>query len=115
MSYFVIYLITMLGSVNYFLKFLTVISFIGIIICAIAYGETESAKWGSRVKKFFFAAVVCGFFTAIVPDTKQAAIIAGGGLTVEMLTSPEAKEIGGKSLVLLNQYLDEKLKDGKNK
>lgn len=48
---------------------------------------------------------------SILPNQKEMAIIVGGGLTYNILTSDEAKQIGGKSLELLNKKFDELLKD----
>ena len=58
--------------------------------------------------KLFFAAIV-----TLVPNQKGLLMIFGGTEAYQALQSPEAREIGGKSLQLLNKKLDEALADSK--
>lgn len=50
---------------------------------------------------------------ALVPSQKNLLMIFGGTEAYRVLQSPEAREIGGKSLQLLNKKLDEALADSK--
>jgi hypothetical protein len=60
--------------------------------------------------KLFFACLV---IITLVPDQKGLLMIFGGTEAYRVLQSPEAREIGGKSLQLLNKKLDEALADSK--
>lgn len=48
---------------------------------------------------------------ALLPSKKDLAIIVAGGMTYNVITSPEAKELGGKALELLKKQMDDALKD----
>ena len=118
MSYFIIYLITMLSAVKGAFIFITAILGFAFIVSAIALCDFPTLEsrvaWGKRAKTYFFSFIFSGFLTFLIPTTNQALIIAGGGATVEVLQSEQAKEIGGKSLKLLNQLLDERLEKNGN-
>lgn len=55
--------------------------------------------------------VVSAPISTLIPSKQDLAIIIGTGVTYNVLTSDKAKEIGGKSLQLLEKKIDEALKD----
>lgn len=69
----------------------------------------------SKHRKLTVAGAVIGavLFTtsALLPTKKELAIIVGGGLTYQLLTSDTAKEVGGKAIELLKKQIDDVLKD----
>lgn len=64
-----------------------------------------------KPRKWVVVMLVCSMFFgtlgALLPTKKELAIIIGAGATYKILTSDEAKQIGGKSIELVNQKLDE--------
>lgn len=70
-----------------------------------------------RFRKWALASAVVGLISwsigSILPSQKEMAMILGGGVTYNMLTSDEAKETGGKVLALLNDRLDNMLAEEK--
>ena len=70
-----------------------------------------------RFRKWALASAVVGLISwsigSILPSQKEMAMILGGGVTYNMLTSNEAKETGGKVLALLNDRLDKMLAEEK--
>lgn len=58
-------------------------------------------------KKYVWIGLLVWALGAVLPSQKEAAIIVGGGITYNILTSEEAKEVGGKSIQLLNKKLEE--------
>lgn len=69
--------------------------------------DASFAKYRKFTIIMLFITAFVGGIGKIVPGTKEVAAIIGGGVTVKMLTSDEAKKIGGKSLEILNKKLDE--------
>lgn len=69
-------------------------------------------KWHRKLAVF---GIVLGatLFTisSLLPTKKELAIIVGGGMTYQLLTSDSAKEIGGKAVELLKKQIDDALKD----
>lgn len=69
-------------------------------------------KWQRRV---LIVSTVIGavLFTTsnLLPNKKELAIIVGGGMTYQMLTSDTAKEIGGKAVELLKKQIDDALQE----
>lgn len=88
---------------------------------AFALGNKETFNdWLSRMNKFrkwnYFLATLGAFFfviSALLPNKKDLAIIVAAGVTYEVLTSNEAKDIGGKALEILKKQMDDALKDDK--
>lgn len=69
-------------------------------------------KWHRKLAVF---GIVLGasLFTvsSLLPTKKELAVIVGGGMTYQLLTSDSAKEIGGKAVQLLKKQIDDALKD----
>ena len=56
--------------------------------------------------------VICGVLSvvsALLPSKKEMAVIIGGGVTYQVVTSEEAKEFGGKAVDLIMQSVDKAL------
>lgn len=69
----------------------------------------------SKHRKLAVTGVILGalLFTtsALLPTKKELAVIVGGGMTYQLLTSDTAKEVGGKAVELLKKQIDDALKD----
>lgn len=69
----------------------------------------------SKHRKLAVAGVLLGAFlfttSSLLPTKKELAVIVGGGMTYQLLTSDSAKEIGGKAVELLKKQIDDALKD----
>lgn len=69
----------------------------------------------SKHRKLAVTGVIIGalLFTtsALLPTKKELAVIVGGGMTYQLLTSDTAKEVGGKAVELLKKQIDDALKD----
>ena len=102
---------------------LMVVGIIGIMaLYALSFflsgDKEEYLSFAKRSKKYRVmsgTAIVIGMFmwsfSFIMPDRKELAVIIGGGMTYSVLTSTEAKDIGGKSIQIIRNKLDEVLKD----
>lgn len=90
---------------------------LGSIVTAITCGGSMEigAKVGKITCKIAIVTSLILFINTTIPDQKGVAMIIGGSATYEALQTPEAKEIGGKTLVLLNNKLDELLVEDKHK
>jgi len=69
----------------------------------------------SKHRKLAVTGVIIGalLFTtsALLPTKKELAVIVGGGMTYQLLTSDTAKEVGGKAVELLKKQIDDALKE----
>ncbi len=90
--------------------------------CVLLADNTDEFKdyWNKGVKyrKYAFAAIIVGIistsFGQIMPTQKEMAIIVGGGTAYNVLTSDQAKQVGGKAIQALNMKLDEILAEDVN-
>jgi len=75
-------------------------------------GCTDSTKAMHKllVKTCLISSITLTIINTALPNQKGVAMIIGGTAAYSAIQSPEAKEIGGKALLLLNQKLDESLK-----
>lgn len=69
----------------------------------------------SKHRKLAVTGVIIGALlfatSALLPTKKELAVIVGGGMTYQLLTSDTAKEVGGKAVELLKKQIDDALKD----
>ena len=80
--------------------------------------KEDLQAWNVKLKKHRTLAVVgvvIGglLFTtsSLLPTKKELAIIVGGGMVYQIVTSDTAKEVGGKAVELLKKQIDDALKD----
>jgi hypothetical protein len=96
---------------------LIVMALIGLMCCNC--DADFKTYWGNAkgyrkiIYRIMIAALIISTMGKLIPDRKDLAIIIGAGATYNILTSPEAKELGGKSLDVLRKYMDDALKDEK--
>ncbi len=136
MEWFLIYLFVMIERIGNAFALGWVAFFIGIglgVIMFIAVGidmmETNQHRrreneltfkeiWESNTfiphirkisKPLIIVGLILGSIGHFTPTQKDLAIIVGAGVTYKILTSPEAKEIGGKSMELLSQKITDAL------
>lgn len=128
MTWFLLYLFVMSGAVAGMLltlgKILVIPSVIYNILMFLGsaaksteyYGKFDDVWENKVIKKFrkltkwtipIGTALI--IVATLIPSPKQLAMIVGGGITYEVLTSEPAKQIGGKALELLNKKIDEAL------
>lgn len=109
---FVVYLISILGSVSSFLKIIS-----SITICAalmLLMFSLIILEGRLKHKKTFIALVIIALFSggakALLPSEKQAYIILGAYTAQTIAENKNVQEVGGKLLTLVNQKLDEAIK-----
>lgn len=80
--------------------------------------KEDLQAWNVKLKKhraLAVAGVIIGglLFTtsSLLPTKKELAIIVGGGMVYQIVTSDTAKEVGGKAVELLKKQIDDALKD----
>lgn len=112
MEYLILYLFMISGNVGGLFAAIGFAAFCAAIGGLMAY-STEGYTWPASLKKCVIIGLSVGCLSALIPSKQDIAMIIAGGVTYQALTSEPAKEIGGKSLMLLNQKLDEYLKDNK--
>lgn len=119
--FWTLYFLSIVNNVKSALDFTTILLVTALILGSIGTAITcgESMEIGAKVGKITCKiAIVTSlilFINTAIPDQKGVAMIIGGSATYEALQTPEAKEIGGKTLVLLNNKLDELLVEDKHK
>ena len=102
---------------EWFLLYLLAITFklnVALMLACIgfAFGATllkannHKTEW---VKRGFTCSLICLAIWAFIPPQKDFALIIAGAAAYKVLTTPEAQELGGKGLKLLNQKLDKYL------
>lgn len=126
MSYFLLYLFTMVEKIAAFLAIGGSIFFWSTFAALATYGvafvlskDKESLNaWVKDTKPYRRTATIlatCGalMFTtsALMPTKRDLAIIVVGGATYNVLTSDKAKEMGGQAIKLLQQQMEEALND----
>lgn len=124
MEFFIIYLFVSIEKIASLLHTLGAWSLIGAFLLLViaffsalvvvengASGPEHFNKFVRNHKKLlkisFFFGVITMSISAIMPSREETAMIIGGGVTYNILTSAQAKEVGGKSLELLNLKLQE--------
>lgn len=130
MEFFLVYLFLMIEKIGIFLMWGWAAFWIPILLlgaflfyCVMeisAYRNiTFDKNWDSdrakKFKKFCKRTMIVGFIIGTLgfftPTQKDLAIIVSAGVTYNVITSEPAKRIGGKALDLLEQKIDEALKD----
>ena len=70
-------------------------------------------EWKSLKKTLVFG-VICIGLASLIPSKKDIALIVAGGVSYNVITSDAAKEIGGKTLKILNENLDGYINEAKD-
>lgn len=70
-------------------------------------------KWSSLKKTMVFG-LICIAAASLIPSKKDIALIVAGGVSYNVITSDAAKEIGGKTLKILNENLDGYINEAKD-
>lgn len=110
MSFFVLWFLMVVGKIAAWLGIMAFIAAVVGCICAIA-SHHDDGKVSTFSKCMIATAIIFSLMATVVPDKKEIAMIVAGGVTYEVVTSDAAKELGGKSLGLLNKKLDELIAD----
>lgn len=130
MEWLVIYLMVMVERVGELLSFgwgmfwggvlIFVVSLLICAQCADSYGRDTfskemdkpySKKARTVAKWLMFCGAILGSLSLLVPNQKEVAIIAGAGMTYKAVTSETGQRIGGKAISLLEQRIEDALKD----
>jgi hypothetical protein len=89
-----------------------------ILSFVLSKGKEDMQAYNTKMskhRKLAVTGVIIGalLFTtsALLPTKKELAVIVGGGMTYQLLTSDTAKEVGGKAVELLKKQIDDALKD----
>lgn len=84
----------------------------------LSKGKEDMQAYNAKMikhRKLAVTGVIIGalLFTtsALLPTKKELAVIVGGAMTYQLLTSDTAKEVGGKAVELLKKQIDDALKD----
>lgn len=122
MTFFVLYLLMILESFQSFLEGMAVIT--GISVLAITFGravfQIENDGWENfklfpgYVKCLIASTILAALLSSLIPSKQDMAIIAAGGVTYNLVTSDGAKQIGNKSVELLNKKLEQMMEDPVN-
>lgn len=126
MEFFLLYLLTTVGSIASLLKiggvffiFASIFLVIGVIvsvITAVEYGETIEEQlnkfkniFGNSLKTILILSAISYSLGSMLPTERNMAIIVGGGVAYQAVTSETGKEIGGKAVELIMKKVDELL------
>lgn len=82
---------------------------------AVTWSDTFNSTTALAVrgvcKWFMIVGIVLGCLSYLIPTQKDLAIIVGGGITYQAVTSETGKRIGGKAISLLEEKIDSVLAD----
>ena len=126
MEFFLLYLLTTVGSIASLLKiggvffiFASIFLVIGVIvsvITAVEYGDTIEEQlnkfkkiFGKPLKTILILSAISYSLGSMLPTERNMAIIVGGGVAYQAVTSETGKEIGGKAVELIMKKVDELL------
>lgn len=109
----------LLQSMDFLVVFAFIIFIVIFLVCICLADNSEEFKeyYGksSYYRKWAIALGLTGAIFSglgsILPNQKEMAIIVGGGTAYNILTSEEAKNVGGKAIKALNMKLDEILSE----
>ena len=126
MEFFLLYLLTSVGSIASLLKiggvffiFASIFLVIGVIvsvITAVEFGDPIEDQlnkfkniFGKPLKTILLLSAISYSLGSMLPTERNMAIIVGGGVAYQAATSETGKEIGGKAVELLMKKVDELL------
>lgn len=130
MEFFLIYLLTSVTKVATLLKisgvffWATVVFTIFGVFVSMAVGneynstiKEELSKFkelfGKYIKTLLITTSILYTLGAILPTERDMALIIGGGLAYQAVTSDKGREVGGKAVELLIKKVDELLEEPK--
>lgn len=126
MEFFIIYLFVSIEKIAALLAiggsvfFWSVCSIVGFYVLSLVMSkDKEEFTHNIRKTKRYrviahitaFIGVIMFVTSSLLPDKKELAIIVAAGTTYNVITSEPAKQIGSKALQLLQNKLDEALKE----
>ena len=102
------------GGIMWWCVLIYLLTYVGSVILSDGKEKLKlNLTRTSKTRKLAVATwVICGVLTvvgALLPSKKEMAVIVGGGITYQVVTSDEAKEIGGKAVELIMQSVDKAL------
>lgn len=126
MEFFLLYLLTSVGSIAALLKiggvffiFASIFLVIGVIVSVITaaeFGNTVKEQlnkfkepFGKPLKTILILSAISYSLGSVLPTERNMAIIIGGGVAYQVVTSETGKEVGGKAVELLMKKVDEML------
>lgn len=116
MSFFIMYLLMVLSSIQSWLGgvtfALTVTLVITVVIRFFMFLDNQDINVFNKMVKWMIALVLAlSLIGNLIPSKRDMAIIAAGGITYNAVTSEKAKEIGNRGSELLLKKLDQMLED----
>lgn len=130
MEWLVIYLLVMVERVGALLSFgwgmfwggalIMGVSILSCVLFADSYrgeelGHYTAQPWAKKsrsvAKWMMICGAILGSISQLMPSQKEVAIIAGAGMTYKAVTSETGQRIGGKAISLLEQRIEDALKD----
>lgn len=116
MSFFIMYLLMVLSSIQSWLGGVTfalaVTLVITVVIRFFMFLDNQDITVFNKMVKWMIALVLAlSLIGNLIPSKRDMAIIAAGGITYNAVTSEKAKEIGNRGSELLLKKLDQMLED----
>lgn len=112
---FVVYLISISEKISHFLTGVTAFSMFGAFVVAFIGGLIIEKLPIKSVISLIVLAALSALLNSLIPTEKQGYAIAAAYATQTIAESPQAQEIGGKLLTVINQKLDNAIEEGKQK
>lgn len=118
MSFFIMYLLMVLSSIQSWMGGVTFALCIALVATVVVRffifmdNEDGTYKIFNNAVKWMVALILSlSLISHLIPSKRDMAIIAAGGITYNMVTSDKAKEIGDRGTELLLKKLDEMMED----
>lgn len=111
----ILYLFTRLDVIGFVVSVVWFLMLIGTVIslCAAASLKMEDIDPPPFFKKLWIWFAVVSFIGILIPSQKSVAIILAGSSIMQVAKTEDAQRIAGKSVRLIEQYLDSMQKEGK--
>ena len=102
------------GGIMWWCVLIYVLTYVGSLVLSDGKEKLKlNLTRTSKTRKLVVATwIICGVLSvvgALLPSKKEMAVIVGGGITYQVVTSDEAKEFGGKAVELIMQSVDKAL------
>lgn len=118
MSFFIMYLLMVLSSIQSWMGGVTFALCIALVATVVVRffifmdNDDGTYKIFNNAVKWMVALILSlSLINHLIPSKRDMAIIAAGGITYNMVTSDKAKEIGDRGTELLLKKLDEMMED----
>jgi hypothetical protein len=114
--FWLIYIAGVIGDVKLLLALAAFLGFLAWFACFTYPIFGDKKAQATKIGKILLSiGVIAALIATLTPSQKTFVAMIAGGAAQQIVQSDRAQELGGKTLDVLNQWLDEKLEKGDKK